>query len=55
MNPKDTDKIVDAWWNERIRGSGIARHTEAWNLLLPEVEDLKRRLRGDPEPKKKDA
>lgn len=43
----DTDKAVDDWVNQTLRGGPLPRHTEAWNAILEALPDLKRRLKGD--------
>ncbi|MDI3260043.1 MAG: hypothetical protein QJR02_10145 [Sinobacteraceae bacterium] len=41
------ERIVDAWMRERIHGSILARETPAYNHLVAELGDLKRRLIED--------
>ena len=42
--PLNIDQIVEKWFDERIRGSAVARNTEAWNLVMNEKDEQKRRL-----------
>ena len=38
------DAVVDAWFNDKIHGSEVARITPAYNAILAALDDLKARL-----------
>lgn len=44
--PSNTDKKIDAWWQDKMQGSIVARNVEIWNYMREAMEDLKKRLGG---------
>lgn len=50
----DTDKIINEWWRDKIQNSPVSRHTEVHNHLHAAIEDLKSRLKPEPEEEVED-
>jgi hypothetical protein len=38
--------VVDAWWEDKIRGSVVGKDVQVWNYMQEAVADLKKRLGG---------
>jgi hypothetical protein len=42
---KDTDQVVEKWFDDHIRGSIVTRDTQVWNHIMACKDRLKEALR----------